>query len=171
MRPRWHKVLADLWSNKARSILVIASITVGLFAIGMIATLHTLLRDDMATSYRNIQPANLILKATGFTQDWVDHIAKMPGIQRAEGAMYDPLRIEIGPNEYINLDVRAYTDYADMQINQVTLLEGKWPPEDQEIVLEKNKAADTNARVGDEIIIKLPSGDTHALTLVALFRI
>lgn len=170
MRPRWHKVLADLWSNKVRSILAIASITVGLFAIGMIATLHTLLQEDMGNSYSNIHPANLIVKAAGFTPDWVDHIAGLPGIQRAEGAIYYPLRIQVGLDEYINLDVRAYTDYAEMQINQITLLEGKWPPEGQEIVIEKNKLADTNARVGDEILIKLPAGDTHALKLVGIVQ-
>ncbi len=170
MRPRWHKVLADLWSNKARSLLVIASITVGLFAIGMISTLHSLLLQDMGDSYQNIHPANLIVKSAGFDQDWVDHIAKLPGIQRAEGAFYYPLRLEVGQDEYIGLDVRAYSDYADMQINQVTLLEGKWPPADQEIVIEKNKLSDTKAQVGDDIVIKLPSGDTHTLKLVGVVQ-
>ena len=40
MRPRWHKALADLWSNKMRSLLVIVSIAIGLFAVGLISTTH-----------------------------------------------------------------------------------------------------------------------------------
>ena len=71
MRPRWAKVLADLWSNKTRSLLVIASIAVGLFAIGMIATLHTLLGEDLRSSYMRVNPANIIIRSTGFSQDWV----------------------------------------------------------------------------------------------------
>ena len=39
MRPRWHKALADLWSNKMRSLLVIVSIAIGLFAVGLIGAL------------------------------------------------------------------------------------------------------------------------------------
>ena len=35
--PRWRKVLRDLWSNKTRTILVVLSIAVGVFAVGMIA--------------------------------------------------------------------------------------------------------------------------------------
>ena len=36
LRPRWHKVLRDLWGNKVRTILVVLSIAIGVFAIGMI---------------------------------------------------------------------------------------------------------------------------------------
>ncbi|NIQ97821.1 MAG: hypothetical protein GWN87_29405, partial [Desulfuromonadales bacterium] len=38
IRPRWRKVLADLWDNKMRTVLVVASIAVGVFAIGLVGT-------------------------------------------------------------------------------------------------------------------------------------
>ena len=47
MRPRWKKVLADLWGNLTRSALVVASITIGLLAIGIIATIHFVITQDM----------------------------------------------------------------------------------------------------------------------------
>ncbi len=37
IRPRWRKVLRDLWSNKTRTLLVVLSIAVGVFAVGTIA--------------------------------------------------------------------------------------------------------------------------------------
>ena len=33
---RWHKVLNDLLSNKTRTVLIVLSIAVGLFAVGTI---------------------------------------------------------------------------------------------------------------------------------------
>ena len=33
--PRWNKVLRDLWNNKLRTFLVVISIAVGVFAVGM----------------------------------------------------------------------------------------------------------------------------------------
>ena len=36
LSPRWHKVLSDLWGNKTRTVLVVLSIAVGVFALGMI---------------------------------------------------------------------------------------------------------------------------------------
>ncbi len=168
MRPRWKKVLADLWSNKIRSLLVIASITVGLFAIGMIASLHSLLGEDMRASYLKVNPANVLVRAVGFNQDYVDHISHLPGISRAEGVVFSSLRMEVGQDEYISVEVRAYQDYDEMKINQVEVVEGKWPPGDREIVIEKNKLVDTKAKVGDQVTIKLPSGDTRSLKLVGV---
>lgn len=63
LRPRWHKALADLWGNKVRSLLVIASISVGLFAIGMIATVHQVLSTDMRDGYAALEPANILVDA------------------------------------------------------------------------------------------------------------
>ncbi len=34
--PRWAKVLADLTENKTRTLLVVLSIAVGVFAVGMV---------------------------------------------------------------------------------------------------------------------------------------
>lgn len=52
MRPRWRKVFSDLWGNKLRSLLVIASITIGLFAVGMITSMHTILTRTCAPATR-----------------------------------------------------------------------------------------------------------------------
>ena len=38
IKPRWSKVLSDLWGDKTRTALVVASIAVGVFAIGTIIT-------------------------------------------------------------------------------------------------------------------------------------
>ena len=168
MRPRWNKVLADLWSNKTRSLLVIASITVGLFAIGMISTLRTMLGEDLRSSYTSVNAANIIVRSKGFNQDWVNHIARLPGIRQAEGAIFYSLRMEVGKDEYIGVDVHAYPHYDEMQINRVTLVDGKWPPANGEIVIEKNKLVDTKAQIGDFVTIKLPGGGTHTLKLVGI---
>ena len=57
--PRARKVLADLWADRTRSILVIASIAVGVFAIGSIMTTYAIFDTDMALSYASAQPANI----------------------------------------------------------------------------------------------------------------
>ena len=61
MRPRWHKALADLWSNKMRSLLVIVSIAIGLFAVGLISTTHAWLGLAMRDGYAAQNPANIII--------------------------------------------------------------------------------------------------------------
>ncbi len=50
-RPRVQKVFSDLWGNRQRSLLVLASIVVGLFAIGVVGTIYVIGPQDMQASY------------------------------------------------------------------------------------------------------------------------
>ena len=56
--PRWRKVLGDLWSNKTRTILVVMSIAIGVFAIGMIAGARVLMLAGAHDSYAASHPAS-----------------------------------------------------------------------------------------------------------------
>jgi putative ABC transport system permease protein len=50
MNVRWIKVWRDLWSNRSRTVLVILSIAVGVFAIGMIASTQAALTSLSASN-------------------------------------------------------------------------------------------------------------------------
>jgi len=69
--PRWRKVLRDLWSHKARSLLVILSIAIGGFAIGVIAGVQQILSGQLAASYLATHPADATLGVAGFDDDLV----------------------------------------------------------------------------------------------------
>jgi putative ABC transport system permease protein len=171
-RPRWHKILADLWGNKARSLLVTASITVGLFAIGVIATQNFVLSDDMRTGYAAANPANIQMSLSSFDQDLVDHIEKLDGVREAEGLRIISTRLESSaallPGEYVTIELNAFSDLEDKQIDKVRLVEGRWPPGDREIAIEQYKLDETKAQVGDFVTIELPSKKTRQLRLVGV---
>jgi hypothetical protein len=57
LKPRWRKVLADLWDNKTRTLLVVSSIAVGVFSIGMIITAYAIMDNDIDVSYAAAEPA------------------------------------------------------------------------------------------------------------------
>ena len=42
-KPRWILILRNLWNNKPRTILVVLSIAVGVFAVGMVVNAYLLL--------------------------------------------------------------------------------------------------------------------------------
>ena len=86
MRPRWQKVLSDLRGNLGRTVLVIASIAVGLFAFGVIATLYVVIRQDMRDGYAAVEPANIRLRTSLIDEDMVTSISKLPGVKNAQGA-------------------------------------------------------------------------------------
>lgn len=86
IRPRWQKVLADLWINKTRSLLIVASIAVGLLAVGVITTLFFDLNNDMSKGFAQTNPANVMFKTSLFNEDMVKHIARMDGVNAVDGA-------------------------------------------------------------------------------------
>ena len=52
LAPRWRKVLRDLWLNKTRTSLVVFSIAVGVFAVGVIVNARIVLADNLRQTYR-----------------------------------------------------------------------------------------------------------------------
>ena len=45
---RWGKVWRDLWGNKARTLLVVLSTAVGIFAFGTVASARILINRELA---------------------------------------------------------------------------------------------------------------------------
>lgn len=168
MRPRWHKVLSDLWSNKVRSLLVIASIAVGLFAVGMISTVHAWLTDAMRNGYPAVNPANIQVRSVGFDLDFVDRVHHLPGVKEAEGVAVVDLRLRTSFDKLIPISIKAIPNIRHMDINRLELMEGVWPPADREIVIETNKMADTGAKLGDMLTIRLPSGKLRSMKVVGV---
>jgi putative ABC transport system permease protein len=172
MRPRWHKVFSDLTSHLIRSLLVTASIAVGLFAIGMITTTHLILSEDIRSGYQAINPANIQMRASTFDEKFVQHIRRMPQVAGAEGVWDTRLQVWTVEGYWKPISIKAqdFNDGAKEMINQVTLIEGSWPPGNKQIALDINKIADTGAGLGDEVEIKLPSGIIRRLPVVAIVQ-
>jgi putative ABC transport system permease protein len=170
IRPRWQKVLSDLWGNRVRSLLVIASISVGLFAVGIIVKIWVVISDDMKFGYAAANPANIQIITNPFDQDLVDRIKHIDGVHNAEGIFTTDARVKTGPDEWSSINLKAYTHFEEMQINQVELIEGTWPPKKDEIVIDRNKLEDLHAGVGDRIEIELSSGKSHSFLIVGIVR-
>lgn len=172
MRPRWHKVVADLFSHKIRSLLVIASIAIGLFAIGMISTSYQILSEDMRSGYLAIHPANIQIRSLAFDQNFVDRIGNLPGIEDTQGARNFSLQVRTSSGEWTPINIKALSD-RDLQeqaINETTLLQGIWPPDDRQIVIDTNKLHVIGAQLGDTIEIKLPSGTIRQIEIAGIVR-
>ncbi len=168
MRPRWKKVISDLWGNLTRSVLVVASITVGLLAIGIITTIHFVITQDMRTGYHAINPANIFISTGLYDKDYLNHLNHVSGVRQAEGSREASLRMESNPGEWIGIHLRSLPDLTKVALDQVHLEQGVWPPKDHQIVIESSKLYKTNAKLGDSITIETTSGKTRQLQIVGV---
>ena len=168
LSPRWRKVLRDLWSNKTRTILVVLSIAVGVFAVGMIAGSRVIMQRDLAAAYADSRPYNATLYTDWFDDDLVQVVRHMPGGSEAEGRHTIGARLKIGPDEWRPIQLIAVPDYNDIRVNRLRPLSGAWPPADRELLLERGSLGSVNARVGDTLLIETSDRKQHRMRIAGL---
>src|SRR5688500_11120294 len=137
MKPRWRKVLHDLIDNKGRTLLVVFSIAVGVFSIGVIAGAYQIISNDMSMSYSINQPANIELRMTDFDEDVLTSIHNQEGVQDAEGRRVFNIRVRVpGTEKWTTLDMIAFEDFEKNAINLLTPIAGATMPKKRELLLE-----------------------------------
>jgi putative ABC transport system permease protein len=172
LRPRWNKVLADLWSNRVRSLLVVASVAVGLFAVGMIVTMHAILSEDMRAGYEAVNPANVVIYAADFDDELVEQVRNVDGVASVEGLRVFDLMVRTGPGEWSRISISAVPDAGEKRINRPQLEQGAWPPEERQIVVERYKLGELRLAgqpgVGGLVDLRLPSGKLRQVPLAGV---
>lgn len=94
-------MLADLRSNKARTVLVVLSIAVGVFAIGMVGGSNIMMADALHTTYRTTNPASAqITTVDPFGDELLEAIARMRVVGEAEGRRVVIVRVQTGAGRW-----------------------------------------------------------------------
>ena len=168
LKPRWKKVLADLWENKLRTLLVVASIAVGVFAVGTIITTYVVLSTDVGSTFAARNPANIDIHASPFSKNFVRSIERQPGVREAEGRYIIAVRSSIDGGTWKNIKLVGVEDFNQMNINLLKVIEGKSVPGRRELVMSHDFLNSTGFQVGDWVEIELPNGDSRLLLLVGL---
>jgi putative ABC transport system permease protein len=171
MRPRWRKVLHDLFDNKGRTLLVVFSIAVGVFSIGVIAGAYQIIANDMSVSYAASHPGNVELRMMDFDSDVLTTIKNGGGVSNAEGYRVVNFRIRtLDSDKWVSIDVVAMDDFARNTINLLTPVEGKSVAGKDEILLEKDTLKHLNAKVGDKLAIEMPDGSIKFLPVTGIVQ-
>jgi putative ABC transport system permease protein len=170
-RPRWRKVLHDLADNKSRTVLVVVSIIVGVFSIGVITGAYAIISNDMRASYSSGNPANLELRGGAFNNDQVSMVGNMPAIKDAEGRRVITSRFRVpGSSQWITLNLVAIKDFKELKINHLTPILGASSPKKKEILLEVKAAKELGITVGDTLEIQLNNGTIKTLPVVGIVQ-
>jgi len=85
LSPRWRKVFRDLWDNKARTILVVLAIAVGVFSFGSAFITQDVLLADMNAQYRGANTASIVLSASDFDEGLVRWVRNRQQVADAQG--------------------------------------------------------------------------------------
>jgi putative ABC transport system permease protein len=167
--PRWRKVMRDLWLNKNRTLVVVLSIAVGVFAVGTIASSQIILSRDLSAAYLATNPAHAtILTFDAFDDDVVNAVKGMREIEEAEARRRVTLRVKTGPNEWQLLWLTAIQDFDDVRIDRFESEAGDWPPKDHEMLIERFALGLIEAEVDDTVTVKTPDGKERQMRIAGL---
>ena len=112
MKPRWRKVIHDLYDNKGRTLLVVFSIAVGVFSIGVIAGTYQIISHDMSASYGAKNPGNIEFRMTNFDDEVLTSIQNEDGVKDAEARRVFNMRVRVpGTDKWTTLDMTAFQDF------------------------------------------------------------
>ena len=168
IKPRWKKILADLWSNKTRTVLVVLSIAIGVFAIGMVAQSYLLLDEATNSGYQVVNPTSAFIMTSDFNEAMVDSVRAMPAVAQAEGRRVRLVRANLRDRWYTT-QLSAW-DYEGGQINLLGVMAGKPVPGDREVLIDETALALTEFAIGDEVTVEMSNGRRYTMTIVGSVR-
>ena len=135
----WKKIWRDVSARKARTVQVVLSIGVGIFAIGLTMGLLDIMEDRMGANWRSANPSHINIGGglgaleggpvgSGVTNDTIRAIGNMPGIEGAEGKAALRLRWKMRLEDaWEPVRLIARDDYDDQTYDKVKLEAGSWP--------------------------------------------
>jgi len=169
LRPRWYKVINDLFGNKTRTLLIVLSMAVGLFAIGIILSARFILSEGLARSFAAIHPSSGTVRTIEpFGEDFIQSVRSMPEVQEADARRNISARVEVAPGEWQNISLFVIANYDDIRVNKVSSQSGAWPPPEREILIERAALSVIDAQVGDIVHIKLPNDTQREMRITGV---
>jgi len=167
LRPRWRKVFTDLWEDKTRTGLVVASIAAGVFAIGMIISTYVIMSEDVNRSYAAVNPPNLEILTDPFGEELIQAVDALPDVKDVEGRRVMAVRARRGAEDWMSLTLVGMADFEGA-INLRTPIEGVGAAGKDEVVISQDVMHNSGLHPGDVIDIQLPDGSSHPLKVVGL---
>ncbi len=170
--PRWQKVWADLWSNKTRTVLVVLSIAVGVFAVGSLATTFQVVLADMESDYQSVNPHVATLYTDPFDDAVLSTARRVAGVSDVDGRLTFSTRMKGADGQWHPIQLQAIPALEKMHVDKLgSRLPGEaLPPPlaDGELYLERTSVGTAGAGVGDSITVEIDKGRQRPLRVAGI---
>ena len=144
---------------------MVASIAVGVFAIGVISGTYVILAEDLNASYEASHPANITITTYPFDPEFPEVIQRVDGVALVEGRRKVTVRVRTGDNKWEKLHLIAVPRYASTQMHQSFPIMGAHIPKDNEVILEHLTLDALSVEIGTPLEIELEDGTRRMLPI------
>jgi putative ABC transport system permease protein len=145
---------------------VVVSIAVGVLAVGMIVESRVVLGRQLEAEYLASRPADAELHMTEFYDDFVESAARTPGVAAAQGRRVVTVQVEVGDQQWVDLELRVIPDSGEQCIDLVAGETGAWPPPDGSVAMERSTLDMLDgASTGDTLTVRTSDRSTRELEI------
>jgi putative ABC transport system permease protein len=169
-RTRWRKVLADLWSNKARTILTVLTIIIGVFTIGFVTALNDIILSDTDAFYASANPHSAVIYTDPLDESAIDQVKKVSGVTEIEGRTGIMARL-IGDNgKKYDIGINEIPPLSDMNVDLLHSDSDLPGLKDGEIWMERSSAQLFPVNEGDILEMQLQDGQMRELRVAGIVQ-
>jgi len=165
MTTPWHKAMRDFWHERARTILVVLAIALGISAFAAVMSSYAILTRELDRGYLATNPASAVLRVDSIDDELVDAVLQNPQVSDAEPRRVVSGQIKSGPMQWRNLMLFVVKDYGDIRVSKLEPEQGAWPPAIGEILIERDAFQVAKANIGDAVIVKTANGVEQPLVI------
>jgi putative ABC transport system permease protein len=162
----------DLWSNKTRTVLVVLSIAMGVFAVGYVQTLSVVLIGDMNADYQSVNPHSAVVRSIDdLSDDFVTSLRTVPGVKQIEGRSSVQGKVNTGVGQKSSISISAVQSYSKKVIDRIRPntpggIGSIKPLGIHEIYLERSAVNALGVKVGDTLNVELRDGRIRPLRVI-----
>ena len=173
LSPRWRKVVRDLTEHKMKTVLVVLSIAVGIFAIGVVMGGRGVLTREFDADYASSTAPSAAFYTTGFDASLLRSITARNDVRAVEARrqVSERYTTEAVPTSstagWSSMTLWALPDFGSIKVQKLTREEGSsWPPGLGQVVLEKSAMQIAKFSIGETITVESESGARVSLRIV-----
>jgi len=165
MNSLWRKAFRDFWQERARTILVVLAISLGISAFAAVLSSYAILTRELDRGYLETNPASAVLRVDSADDDLVKAILQNPEVSDAEPRRTISGQIKAGPVQWRNLILFVVHDYGNIRVSKLVPESGAWPPATGEILIERDAFQVVKANMGDAVTVKTTNGVERPLVI------
>ncbi len=154
------KILRDLWVNKARSILIVLAVTVGVTAFGLMIGGSIVLQDNLKQVYAATDPAHAVLILRPFDETLVAKVLALPYVEDAQPRSLVQARLKTSTGKWLSLDLAIVPQPYAISIDR---LKPVFALPDGSIAFEESLR--DIADIGEYARIQMLNGDVYNLSI------
>ncbi len=161
----WRKALRDFWHERARTVLVVVAIALGISAFASVLSSYAILTRELDRGYLATNPASATLRVDSIDDNLVAAVLQDREVSAAEPRRVVSGQIKSGPIQWRNLVLFVVKDYGDIRVSKLEPERGKWPPDTGEILIERDAFQVLGGNIGDAVVVKTANGVEQPLAI------